>query len=126
VDPESHPLTLDQAVALLADQIELGDTVEAPAALTALVAEHGALLDEERLRTLARLDPRLGAMHAAIEREMRRRGIWRSFRRAERRRVWLGGLRWSLSILLIAAALLAAFFGAIIGASRALHWLRLW
>jgi len=105
---------------------------QAPGAISMLeqvVVERGADLTDDQLCTLARADAfsdpavNTSGLRAAVQREMEHRGVWRTFRRREQVTVWLKGFRWTVGLLLMAAAALAAFFALIILVKWVLYWM---
>lgn len=126
---EPEVFTVAEVAAALMDAARGPSAGTAVAQLAALVEQAGSHLSNPELEDLARTDAyadptaELAGLRAAVEAEMRQRGIWEGFRRRERVRVWSSGLRWLISILAISAAALAALFGAIIALKWVLYWM---
>ena len=126
---EPEVFTVAEVATALMDAARGPSAGAAIAHLTALIQQAGGELTDLELAELARTDSYadpavdLSGLRPAIEVEMRRRGLWDSFRRQERIRVWTSGIRWLVSILAISAGALAALFGAIIGLKWVLYWM---
>ncbi len=119
-------------VEILIAEAQGGDAVNAIAMLEALLRQPGVELPEGVLGALVRLEPYPGdgelvsaaaRLHRTVEYEMRRRRLWKRFRRAELGRLVLSAARWGAGLLAMAAALLTAVFGGIVGLQWLLRWM---
>jgi hypothetical protein len=129
MEEEPRVLTDSELLEILIAAAGDAQAHQAIAMLEQLVVERGSSLSGDQLRRLARVDSfsdvavNTSSLRAAVREEMERRGIWRTFRRRERLDVWLKGVRWTAGILLMAAGILAAFFGLIILLKWVLYWM---
>ena len=133
-----HATQLEEIIAALVEEAQGGNAQFAISSLETLVREHGLFLREQDLYTLARLDAFAGtspenlwtkgpvstaSLDAAVEQALRRRGIWRRFRRRELLRLSLAAAKWGVALLAMAAGLIAAVWLAVVAPSHILRWL---
>jgi len=137
--PRAQPLS--DSVAFWIGETQGGRAVEAIAALYSLVESEGDYLSQDELRKLARIDAyslehpgpashgiaeyaavNAAMLHYAVERVMRRRGMWRRFRRAERMALAVSAAGCAFSLLFLAVALLTLVFFVLL----ALNWIVSW
>ena len=129
MEEESRVLTLSELVAVLVAETQSGNAAQAVAILESLVSEEGEHFAADELLTLARIETYCdaavdtGPLRAAVQQELEARGLWRRFRRAERRRVWLAFAKWIAQLLLLSVAVLAAVFGLVIALKWVLYWM---